>query len=142
MSRISKRDKIITEQSGDKGLVVDIDPFYIYVLESKNNKRSAFDYAGLKRWLKNFVKGVINENLTLSCNADCKMLIPAKTWIQGIRLKGSATGITLTVSGTSYSISSCATGYEIIPRRQYIESDTYIDITATSWGKLDIIIFI
>ena len=143
MSRQKRKNVIITEQSGNNGTVIDIDQLYVYVNHVKTGLKSAYNYTGLKRWLSDFVKDVPKNNLTATLKADSSILIPKGSWVKGIRVKGSATGIILTFNGKTYpSINSAADGHEIQPRTQYAESDIYLDITATSWGKLDIIIFI
>jgi len=134
-------DNLIREQGKGKSKQVDINKLYIYYSDFATGIIHAFEYSGLRRWLKNFIKGVNSDRLALSCNSDSSLLIPADTWVQGIRSKGSATGIILTFNGRAYTISSAVNGDEIIPQKHYVESDIYLTVTATSWGKLTITIY-
>ena len=134
-------NNLIKEQGKNKSKLIDINKLYIYYTDFATKAQYAFEYSGLRRWLTDFVKGVINNNLSLSANSDSSLLIPAKTWVQGIRSKGSATGISLGFNGRTYAITSAVNGDEIIPQKHYVESDIYLTVTATSWGKLTITIY-
>ena len=133
---------LLVERGKNKSKVVEINKLYLYFSDKLTGLQVAFDYTGLRVWLRDFVKSVIsNDNPSLTANSNSKLLIPAKTWVNGIRLKGSATGITMGFNGRSYSISSAVNGHEIIPQRHYVESDTDLTVTATSWGKITITVY-
>lgn len=133
---------IIREQVGNRGSVISIDEKYIYVEDQKTGDISAYDYAGLKKWLTNFIQRDSNKKIEVSCNANTKVLIPDGSWIHGIRVKGSATGITIGFMGYSYSIATAVGGYEIIPHKQFSDGDNDLTIQATSWGKVKVIIIV
>ena len=135
------RDTLIKEQGKRTPKWIGINKLYLYYTDIANGIDLAFEYSGLRKWLRDFVKSIINDNLSLSVNSDSSLLIPAGTWVKGIRSKGSATGITLTFNGRTYSISSAVNGDEIIPQKHYVESDIYLTVTATSWGNLTIIVY-
>jgi len=134
-------DNLLKEQTKGGFKQVDINKKYIYLTDQLTRIQHAFEYSGLRRWLRSFIKGVNNDRLALSVNSDSSLLIPSGTWVHGIRTKGSATGITLVFNGRSYTISSAVNGDEIIPQKHYVESDIYLTVTATSWGKLTITVY-
>ena len=136
-SLLVSRDKNVRKQ-------IDINNLFVYFRDTINNIQYAFDYTGLRNWLKDFINQTVNnKNVTLSCNANSKVKIPAGSWVKGIRIEGSATGITITFNGyTIDGIDTATSGYEVIPRKQYVETDSDFTVSATSWGSLEIIIFI
>ena len=125
----------------DSSNLININKLYIYYKNIITGKIYAFEYSGLRKWLTAFIKGVATNRLSLTANSDSSLLIPSGTWVNGIRSVGSATGITLTFNGKPYTISSAVNGDEIIPKKHYVNSDTYLTVSATSWGKLTITIY-
>jgi len=138
----AKGNILLVERGKNKSKVVEINKLYLYFSDKASELKIAFDYTGLRIWLRDFVKSVIsNNNKSMTVNSNSKLRIPAKTWVNGIRLKGSATGITVGFNGRAYTISSASNGHEIIPQRHYVESDIDLTVQATSWGNITIIVY-
>ena len=140
--KTTRATPLLVENSKNKSKQVDINKLYLYFHDKLAGIDIAFEYTGLRTWLRDFVKSVItNDNPSMTVNSDSKLLIPSKTWVNGIRIKGSATGISMGFNGRTYTVSSASNGHEIIPQRHYVESDIDLTVTATSWGKLEIIVY-
>jgi len=139
--RSRKIDLLLKEQGKRRSKQIDINKLYIYYSDFINGVYYAFEYSGLRRWLKDFINSTINDNLSLTCNSDSSLLIPAGTWVKGIRTKGSATGMVIGFNGRNYSIDSAVNGDEIIPQKHYVESDIYLTVSMTGRGKITIIVY-
>ena len=141
--KTTRATPLLVESGKNKSKQVDINKLYLYFRDMATKTHIAFDYTGLRLWLRDFIKSVItNDNPSMTVNSDSKLLIPSKTWVKGIRLKGSATGIIMVFNGKTYpTISSAVNGHEIIPQKHCVESDIYLTVSATSWGELEIIVY-
>ena len=141
--KTTRATPLLVESGKNKSKQVDINRLYLYFHDRAKKIDIAFDYTGLRVWLRDFIKSVItNDNPSMTVNSDSKLLIPSKTWVKGIRLKGSATGIIMVFNGKTYpTISSAVNGHEIIPQKHCVESDIYLTVSATSWGELEIIVY-
>ena len=139
--KTTRATPLLVESGKNKSKQVDINKLYLYFRDMATKTHIAFDYTGLRLWLRDFVDGVINDNLSITFDSDCSLLIPSGTWVKGIRVKGSATGISIVFNGRTYTVSSASNGHEIIPQRHCVESDIDLTVTATSWGKLEIIVY-
>ena len=140
--KTTRATPLLVENGKNNSKQVDINKLYLYFHDKLAGIDIAFEYTGLRTWLRDFIKSVItNDNPSMTVNSNSKLLIPSKTWVNGIRIKGSATGISMGFNGRTYTVSSASNGHEIIPQRHYVESDIDLTVTATSWGKLEIIVY-
>jgi len=136
-----KNANVILSEKGGGNASVSVNNFYLYLKEQDSKKIRPFDLTGLKKWLTSFINAIDkNKNIEVTTTTDVKISVPKYSYVHCIRLEGTATGITVTFDGKAMDVTDCASGKEIQPRKQYCTSDQTLTVSATSWGKLNIIV--
>jgi len=143
LKRLGIKDTVILqERKRDGDTTITISGKNLIVSKGRITK-NIFNNIGLIRWLDGQIKSTFSK-LTkgvYSLKKDTNINVSKGDYVLCIIISGSATGIEIAFNDETYSYDDIGSDtVELIPAVQYVYSDSYIVITATSWGSLDIII--